>query len=188
VKNQELGAKSQKLKANSQKPGKDRHETKSDKQKLPLSTGDYVKMKGQDVAGEIIDISGNTATVAFNNIIIKAELSRLNKIESDISEITKPDYTKSSTPLYNDLNTRMANFKLSIDLRGKRGEQAIYEVKKYLDEAILLNIPEVKILHGKGDGILRQLIRDFLKTLPEVKHFEDEHIKHGGHGITIVRL
>ena len=82
----------------------------------------------------------------------------------------------------------MANFKLQIDVRGKRGEEALEIVKQYIDDAILVNIGEVRILHGKGYGTLRSLIHDYLNMIPEIKSFKDEHIERGGHGITVVRF
>ena len=82
----------------------------------------------------------------------------------------------------------MAHFKLSIDVRGKRADEALAEIQKYIDEAILLNIREVSILHGKGDGILRKVIRDYLKKTDEIEQFADEHVEKGGDGITLVKF
>ncbi len=79
-------------------------------------------------------------------------------------------------------------FQPTIDLRGKRGEEAIQELTLYIDEAILLNVKEFKILHGKGNGILRRLIRDFLGKQKEVRTFRDEKIEFGGDGITVVEM
>jgi len=82
----------------------------------------------------------------------------------------------------------MANFNLQIDVRGKRGEEALDIVKQYINDAIILNIGEIRILHGKGYGILRSLIHDYLSTIPEIKSFKDEHIERGGHVITVVNF
>ena len=87
-----------------------------------------------------------------------------------------------------EINRKMANFNLQIDVRGKRGEEALDIVKQYIDDAVLLSISEVRILHGKGYGILRSLIHDYLSTIPEIKSFKDEHIERGGHGITVVKF
>ena len=153
-----------------------------------LKVGDFVKMKGQDIPGEITEIKGNAATVVFNHITIKVSTNKLFSIESDLKEITTPGSHRSQNQIINEINARMANFKLSIDIRGKRAEEAETEVKKYIDDAILLSIPEITILHGKGDGILRNIIRELLRSIPEVIHYEDEHIERGGHGITIIKL
>jgi DNA mismatch repair protein MutS2 len=90
--------------------------------------------------------------------------------------------------IVNDLNAKMTNFKLSLDLRGQRAEEASAELQHYIDEALLLSIKEVKILHGKGNGILREVIRDQLRLNPEVKRYGDEKVEMGGTGITVVLL
>jgi DNA mismatch repair protein MutS2 len=82
----------------------------------------------------------------------------------------------------------MANFKTSLDLRGQRAEEAISNLQKYIDEALLLSVRDVKILHGKGNGILREIIREHLGGMSEVKKYSDEHVERGGHGITVVIL
>jgi DNA mismatch repair protein MutS2 len=86
------------------------------------------------------------------------------------------------------LSDKLANFNHQLDVRGKRGEEAVDMVGHYIDDAILLNIREVRILHGKGFGILRTLIHEYLRTVSEVRQFNDEHIERGGHGITVVIL
>lgn len=88
----------------------------------------------------------------------------------------------------NDLNEKAANFNLTLDLRGKRGEEALNETEKYIDEAVLLSIKEVNILHGKGNGILRRIIRDFLSKNSNIKEFHDATLETGGTGITKVTL
>ncbi len=86
------------------------------------------------------------------------------------------------------MNDKLANFNHQLDVRGKRGEEAVDLVRQYIDDAILLNIREVRILHGKGFGILRTMIHEYLRTVSEVRQFQDEHIERGGHGITVVIL
>lgn len=86
----------------------------------------------------------------------------------------------------NEINEKAANFSLSIDLRGKRVEEALPELQKYIDEAILLSISEVNVLHGKGDGILRPIVREYLQTIEEIKRFGDAPLEMGGAGITKV--
>lgn len=88
----------------------------------------------------------------------------------------------------NEINKKAAHFELTIDLRGKRVEEAIPMLQKYIDEAILLSIPDVNILHGKGDGILRHVIRDYLQSIEEVKQFGDAPLDRGGAGITMINF
>jgi len=94
----------------------------------------------------------------------------------------------SYSAIINELNDKMASFEISIDVRGKRAEEALSEIKKYIDEAILLSIKEVYILHGKGDGILRQIIREHLDTVEQIKQYRDQNLERGGSGITIVEF
>ena len=86
------------------------------------------------------------------------------------------------------LTESAAQFKPEIDVRGMRGEEALYEIEKYLDKAIMMSFSSLKIIHGKGDGILRKLIRDYLKKYSQVSRMESEHPDRGGDGITYVYL
>jgi DNA mismatch repair protein MutS2 len=92
------------------------------------------------------------------------------------------------SPFIRDLNEKAVNFKLTLDLRGKTADEALQSVQKYLDDAYLLRIKEVSILHGKGEGILRRVIREYLSSVNEVISFEDEQLDRGGSGITKVVL
>ena len=87
-----------------------------------------------------------------------------------------------------DIRERKLNFKQEIDVRGMRGDEALQAVTYFIDDAILVGVSRVRILHGTGTGILRQLIRQYLKTVPGVAHFQDEHVQFGGAGITVVEL
>ncbi len=80
----------------------------------------------------------------------------------------------------------MQFFQLTLDLRGKRADEALSMIQRYVDDAIILSIPEVRILHGKGNGILRQITREYLGSIKEVKKFQDAPLEQGGTGITIV--
>ena len=98
----------------------------------------------------------------------------------------REDRTVSSTVV--EMSTRRNNFKSNVDLRGMRADEALEMVRDLVDEAIMLSISDLRILHGKGNGILKQLIRDYLKTVDLVKSFGDEREELGGAGITIVKL
>jgi len=87
-----------------------------------------------------------------------------------------------------DLNTKLAHFQLTLDLRGKRVDEAYSMIQRYIDDAVLLSLPEVRILHGKGNGVLRQVTRDYLKSVKEVRKFQDEALERGGAGVTVVLL
>ncbi len=145
--------------------------------------GSYVKIKGQDMIGEVTEISDSYAMVSFDTFTIRSSFKNL--IKTNKPQIIKHS-TKTKRAASSFLNKKMSNFKFSIDVRGKRAEEAITIINNYLDDAILLNISEISILHGKGDGILRKVIRDHLSSVKEVKKFEDSRPDRGGSGITIV--
>jgi DNA mismatch repair protein MutS2 len=163
--------------------------TRSDKNieaEKPLKIGDKVEIKGQNIAGEIITIDNNKCTIAFGNIKAQFDKKNLAKISNkDFNERLK-QVQKGNIKI--NFRERIINFKTQIDLRGKKVEEAIAEVSKYLDDAIIANASQIKILHGKGNGILRNAIRDYLSNQKFVESFEDEHAEMGGAGITVVNL
>ena len=153
----------------------------------PIKKGDFVKIMDQGVSGEVIERKGEDVIVEFNSVRLRTTVDKLEKNQSG----EKPKIIRSNRmgrQMMEQLNDKMANFKLKLDVRGERGEEAMSIVKQYVDDAVLLGISEVKILHGTGNGILRKLIHDYLKNIPNIKSFGDEHIERGGHGITVVRF
>jgi len=154
----------------------------------PLKVGDSVKVEGQDTIGEIMEISGKDVMVSFNSIQIRTKLIKLQKVSRKQAKKESRSGRSSYSNIMNDINDKMAHFKLSIDVRGKRAEEAMSEVQHYIDEAILLNVKDVNILHGKGNGILRKMIREYLSTIDEVKSFRNQDVEFGGDGITLVKF
>jgi len=110
---------------------------------------------------------------------------KLNRVEKVSNRSVPKEIRKSHGA---DLTESFSTFKTEIDLRGMRGDEAIYEIEKYLDRAVMLGLSSLKIIHGKGDGILRKLIREYLKKYSSVSRIEDEHPDRGGDGITFVYL
>lgn len=149
--------------------------------------GDYVRLKGQTTVGEIISIEGKNAQVTFGNIKTSIKIDRLEHAETPSKTDTAiVSYLSSQTQ--DAIHEKRLHFKQDIDVRGMRGDEAIQTVTYFIDDAIQLGIPRVRILHGTGTGILRTLIREYLDTVPQVAHFQDEHIQLGGAGITVVDL
>ena len=151
--------------------------------------GSYVKIKGQTSVGEVLEINGKKAIVAFGSIKTTVKLDRLERTnaqpkQADVS--TKSTYISSQTQ--DSMYEKKLNFKQDIDVRGMRGDEALQAVTYFIDDAILVGMSRVRILHGTGTGILRTLIRQYLQTVPGVSHFADEHIQFGGAGITVVDL
>jgi DNA mismatch repair protein MutS2 len=150
----------------------------------PVKTGDTVRVKGQETPGEVLEISGNQAVVSFGSIKFRTPVNKLEKIRK--GAISKPPAVASRTRLAFNLNEKAAAFSPDTDLRGLRAEEALGKLRSYLDDAVLLNVKQVRILHGKGDGILRMAVREYLQTVAEVRRFRDEHADRGGAGATIV--
>ena len=163
----------------------------------PLKIGDTVRIKGLTSVGTIESIEGKMATVIFGGMKTKMRAERLEHAEMPKQETSKQEernasivgaYGNASKDTRNVIDNRKLNFKQDIDVRGMRGDEAINAITYYIDDAILVGVSRVRILHGTGSGILRQLIRQYLATIPNVSHFRDEHVQFGGAGITVVDL
>ena len=111
------------------------------------------------------------------------ELEKLEQVSKN--QLKKESRASNTRDL---LHERKLNFRQDIDVRGMRGDEALQAVMYYIDDAIQLNVSRVRILHGTGTGALRQIIRDYLRTVPGVAHFQDEHVQFGGAGITVIDL
>lgn len=153
-----------------------------------IKLGDSVKIKDQDTIGEVTEIKDDEAVISFNSIKFRTPLDRLQKVSKKQARQETRTTKSSYSGVINELNDKMANFNLSIDVRGKRADEALSEVSRYIDEAILLSVKEVYVLHGKGDGILRKIIREYLNTVEQVKKCRDQNLERGGNGITVVEL
>lgn len=154
-----------------------------------LKMGDSVRVTGQLSIGQIINIAGNKAEVVFGQMRMHTDLNKLEKVrKQDIKKEKSFSESGRFKGIMSDINDKMAHFKLQLDLRGKRADEALEEVRHYIDDAILLSVSEVSILHGKGNGVLRDIIRTYLSSVPEVKNFKDAAMDMGGNGITIALL
>ena len=151
--------------------------------------GAMVKIKGQNSVGEVLEVNGKNAVIAFGSIksTIKVErLERTNTIPQKVDSSTKSTFVSNQTQ--DSMYEKKLNFKQDIDVRGMRGDEALQAVTYFIDDAILVGMSRVRILHGTGTGILRTLIRQYLQTVPGIRHFADEHVQFGGAGITVVDL
>lgn len=155
----------------------------------PIAEDDYVRIKGQTSVGQVLEINGKNAVVMFGLMKTNVKLDRLERTEAPQQNKA---LTKATTFVSSETQERMyekkLNFKQDIDVRGMRGDEAIQAVTYFIDDAILVGVSRVRILHGTGTGILRTLIRQYLATVPGVAHFQDEHVQFGGAGITVVDL
>ena len=149
--------------------------------------GDTVRLSGQTQVGEVISINKNDITVAFGHITSIVKANRLEPAEAvKVHDVRSATYVSKQT--HDDIYNRKLAFKPDIDVRGMRGDEAIQTVMHFIDDATLIGMSRVRILHGTGNGILRNLIRQYLHTVPAVKDYHDEHIQFGGHGITVVDI
>ncbi len=148
-----------------------------------IKAGDYVKIKDSDIIGELISVDGKDALLNVNDVKLRTSVSKLILSKAPKQSTLR---RKSYSDFTSDINKKAANFKLTIDLRGKRADEALSILQKYVDEAILLSMKEISILHGKGYGILRDVIREYLQSIDEIQKFGDAPIEMGGGGITRV--
>lgn len=154
----------------------------------PLKVGEKVRIKDNGMAGEVALVSDKAVTVIVGSIKTKLPLSRVERISSneykDAVRAARPQ--TQSVPQDSSLSERKLNFKMELDVRGQRTAEAIENVMHYIDDAIMLNVHSVRIIHGKGTGALREEIQKFLKSTPGVISAKDESVQLGGSGVTVV--
>ncbi len=148
--------------------------------------GSWIKLKDQETPGIVLETNGNNLVVAFGQLRSVVKRDRVEMISHNEVKKTKENYTTAR--INSEINEKKLNFKPRIDVRGMRAEEGLQKIQEFIDEAIMVDAQELHILHGKGNGILRELIRTYLKSEPAVKKFRDEHVQFGGSGITIVEM
>ncbi len=151
-------------------------------QPAELKAGDWVKFTDSETVGQVMEIARDNVILAMGDL---RSVVKLNRVEKISNKAVPKEIRKSHSP---DLTESFSTFNTELDLRGRRGDEAIYEIEKYLDRAVMLGLSGLKIIHGKGDGILRKLIREYLRKYTQVSRIEDEHADRGGDGITYVYL
>ncbi|MCS7018005.1 MAG: endonuclease MutS2 [Cytophagales bacterium] len=154
----------------------------------PIQIGDYVRLKGTNTVGEVVAIKGKEASVMIGELKSNLKVHRLEKISRRSYRQLVPEKAAPASNVGVDINEKMSQFSFDLDVRGKRAEEALIEVSRFIDDAIMLSHQNLRIIHGKGDGILRTLIREHLRKHKEVLRLEDEHADRGGAGITLVTL
>lgn len=155
---------------------------------MPIAAGDAVRIKGQTSTGEVLEINGKNAIVAFGSIKTTVKVDRLERSNATPQQPAIARSTFVSSQTQDSMYEKKLGFKQDIDVRGMRGDEALQAVTYFIDDAILVGMDRVRILHGTGTGILRTLIRQYLQSVPGVRHFADEHVQLGGAGITVVDL
>ena len=154
----------------------------------PIVVGDAVRLKGQSSVGEVLAVNGNDVTVAFGMLKSTVKSDRLEKVSKSQIKKENAKATFIGEQTTEEMREKQLHFKQEIDVRGMRADEALQAVTYFIDDAIQVGCSRVRILHGTGTGVLRQVIRQYLKTVPGVAHFQDEHVQLGGAGITVVEL
>lgn len=149
-----------------------------------VNVGDRVRIIGQDSSGVVLTVKGKNATVQFGDLKSTVAIARLEKFGG--KTIPEPPRKAVSTGI--KLHEKQAQFNPTLDIRGKRVEEVVPVLDQFLDNAILLGHGEIKILHGKGEGVLRKVVREQLRKYKQVASAADEHVDRGGDGITVVVL
>ncbi|MEP0713456.1 Smr/MutS family protein [Algoriphagus sp.] len=150
-----------------------------------IAVGDWVRVKDNGAIAEVLQIKGKELEVSIGELKSKVKLSRLEKIS--LGEVKREKKAASSRSGYNT-NEKMMDYSPNLDIRGKRGEEILSLIQTFVDEGFMLGLKDLRIVHGKGNGILRDLTRNFLREMSQVKHMEDEHADRGGAGVTLVTL
>ncbi|WP_163712343.1 endonuclease MutS2 [Mangrovibacterium lignilyticum] len=158
------------------------------KEEKSLEQGDKVRIEGQDTIGEVLELNDKNAIVAFGQLRTSVSRKKLTLVSNNEAKREQKTYNQTKANINKNLSAKRLNFKPDIDIRGQRAEEAITNIQAFIDEAIMLNVHELRILHGKGSGILKEMIRNYLKSEPAVNSCRDEHVQFGGAGITIVEL
>lgn len=153
-----------------------------------IVAGSYVKIKGQTAVAEVLTMKGKDAEIRIGDLKSTVKLNRLEKVsKKTYREVTGEKKTRSTTGGV-DLNERQLNFSFNLDIRGKRGEEALGVLDQFVDNAVMLGYDELRVVHGKGDGILRTLVRNHLRSYKQVATMQDDHADRGGAGVTVVRM
>ncbi len=183
-----LRAKEKKRNEKRPEPLKENKEQAKKSKATELEAGDKVRIIGQDTIGELMQINAKNAVVAFGQLITTMPRNKLEKVSNNEAKKAARGQNKTYANVTKTLSEKKLNFKAEIDIRGQRVEEALATIQEFIDEAIMLDKNQLRILHGKGNGILKETIRDYLRTEAMVKSFKDEHVQFGGSGITIVNL
>ncbi|SMD43701.1 DNA mismatch repair protein MutS2 [Aquiflexum balticum DSM 16537] len=150
-----------------------------------IHVGDFVRVKDNGAVAEVLAIRKKEAEVSIGELKSTVKLTRLEKISNTEMKKEKKTYSKR---IGFDTNSKMLDFSPNLDIRGKRGEEILPVVQSFLDDGYMLGLKDLRIVHGKGDGILREITRNLLKGMSQVAKMEDEHADRGGAGVTLVTL
>ncbi|SIN85106.1 endonuclease MutS2 [Algoriphagus halophilus] len=150
-----------------------------------ISNGDWVRLKDNGAIAQVLQVKNKEVELSIGELKSNVKLSRLEKISQ--TQVKKELKSSSKRSGYNT-NEKLMDFSPNLDLRGKRGEEVLSIIQTFIDEGFMFGVKDLRIVHGKGDGILRDITRNLLRTMPQVARLEDEHPDRGGAGVTLVTL
>ena len=164
--------------------------TPEEVQDKTIRVGDSVYMPDSQIAGEVTQIDGNDVTISFHSVNFRTKMDKLLKIsKKEARSVERGHVSQFNTGSIADaLNKKLSQFSTTLDVRGQRAEEMVHNLEEYLDEAEMLGVGNLRILHGKGNGILRSVVRQYLTKRKDVAEFQDEMLELGGAGITVVRM
>ncbi len=176
-----------------QTPAKAKEIPEENTSKKTIEVGGDVRMKGQAMVGQIVELNGKNAVVVFGLLKSTVPTSKLevvskSQLKKDVRNAAIKPIRHTVSNVTENVRERKLTFKHDIDVRGMRGDEALQAVTYFIDDAVMVSAGTVRILHGTGTGYLRQMIRQYLNTVSGVSSFRDEHVQHGGAGITVVEL
>ena len=157
-------------------------------ERIEMKPGDKVQIKGQNTIGDLIELNEKNAVVAFGQLITTLPRKQVERISNNEAKKLDTSRKSSGSRIMGSFSERRLSFKPDIDIRGQRVEEAISNIQEFIDEAIMFEVGQLRILHGKGHGILKTTIRDYLRAEPMVRSYKDEHVDFGGAEITVVNL
>ncbi|NVK48842.1 MAG: Smr/MutS family protein [Cyclobacteriaceae bacterium] len=149
-----------------------------------IKVGDWVRVKDNGAIAEVLSLKNKEVEISIGDLKSMVKISRLEKVSR--SEARKKTHSKSSAAY--QTHQKIMDFSPNLDLRGKRGEEVLPLIQNFIDEAYMLGVKELRIVHGKGDGILRDITRNLLRTMQNIQKIQDEHADRGGAGVTLVSL
>ena len=164
-------------------------EAEKEDSELPITVGSIVRIDGQETFAQVVEMKGKKAVVESNSIRMTIALNRLKgtaKKNIPVDKLSRQNSRFQS--IYDDINEKRKTFNPTLDLRGQRADEALENLQHFIDDAQLLSEKEIRILHGKGYGILKQIIREYLQGNRDVRSFRSERLELGGDGITVVQL
>ena len=154
-----------------------------------LQVGDIVRIDGGDTFGQLMELKGRKAVVESNSLRMTIAIDRIQKTQKKSIPVDRTEQKNNRfQSIYDDINEKRKVFNPTLDLRGHRAEEALGELQHFLDDAQLLSEKDLRILHGKGWGILKTIVRQQLQSMPEVQSFHSASLESGGDGVTVVRM